>query len=636
MMPCLNKKQLLAAIFAGATAYLWMRTTTSPAPATSHPAAQNHCPDAGATATTAAADFGTASTTTTAATTAATTTTMTLADQPTCHQSIVPATTTTTHHVLILGGGFAGLAAARQLLLQSNSDKRIKWHITLLEGRDRLGGRVHTVSSSNNNTPIDLGGMYFHGMWPHHNHHHHHDGQEGKGMIDLDATGGTSAHPAQGKAVWWIQRQQHGRGDDHDKNDDFVWSHMTDLERQQGLALLEEWVAYAKKKSKSNSNNNNNDSNNYSYNTDTPTIIQWWNQTHAEFCQNLSVAQQSMLDFYLQMHFDLDWGIPFYQHTPTGLDTNWDWRDLVESGDDYIASHGMETLVDHIVSSFGDEVSIHLNQKVERIERYDICKDSAEKKKKWGCRVTTTSSMMESSTTDKEQDHCHWLADVCIVTLPIGVLKQTHAAGDRLFVPSLSKAKQLALERAGIGTLNTIVVQWKRPICALNTTAHYMIPFQQQEHHRQQIDTGTKNPLRYGFVCPGILRKQYMDRSITQFYISETNLPFDNETYWKEQACQVVRTVVPTITMQDVKQVDVSAWHMDPFSLGSYSAPTTWTRGNEDRRELAKPEHDVWFFAGEHTHDTGRYQSMDGAYETGIRAAKQAQDYMYFLLGQDV
>ena len=58
--------------------------------------------------------------------------------------------------VLILGGGIAGLAAAREL-------GRRRLNITLLEARDRLGGRVHTVRHAGWPGPIELGAEFIHG-----------------------------------------------------------------------------------------------------------------------------------------------------------------------------------------------------------------------------------------------------------------------------------------------------------------------------------------------------------------------------------------------------------------------------------------------------------------------------------------
>ena len=59
-----------------------------------------------------------------------------------------------TTDVLIIGGGVAGLAAARQLTAAN-------MRITLLEARDRLGGRIWTQQTPN--YPVELGAEFIHG-----------------------------------------------------------------------------------------------------------------------------------------------------------------------------------------------------------------------------------------------------------------------------------------------------------------------------------------------------------------------------------------------------------------------------------------------------------------------------------------
>jgi len=56
--------------------------------------------------------------------------------------------------ILIIGGGISGLAAADRLSRSMD--------VTLLEGRDRLGGRIHTDRSWD--YPIDLGAQVIHGF----------------------------------------------------------------------------------------------------------------------------------------------------------------------------------------------------------------------------------------------------------------------------------------------------------------------------------------------------------------------------------------------------------------------------------------------------------------------------------------
>src|ERR1700756_1126739 len=56
--------------------------------------------------------------------------------------------------VLIIGGGMAGLAAARMLLKHGLTT-------TVIEAKDRLGGRIHTLRDGQ--IPIELGAEFVHG-----------------------------------------------------------------------------------------------------------------------------------------------------------------------------------------------------------------------------------------------------------------------------------------------------------------------------------------------------------------------------------------------------------------------------------------------------------------------------------------
>ena len=58
--------------------------------------------------------------------------------------------------VIVIGGGLAGLAAAERLVSAGVT-------VTLLEGRDRLGGRVRTESAARGGPPIDLGAEWIGG-----------------------------------------------------------------------------------------------------------------------------------------------------------------------------------------------------------------------------------------------------------------------------------------------------------------------------------------------------------------------------------------------------------------------------------------------------------------------------------------
>lgn len=61
---------------------------------------------------------------------------------------------TTTGPVIVIGAGFAGLAAARALVAAERE-------VTVVEGRDRIGGRAHTVPFAGG--VADLGASWIHG-----------------------------------------------------------------------------------------------------------------------------------------------------------------------------------------------------------------------------------------------------------------------------------------------------------------------------------------------------------------------------------------------------------------------------------------------------------------------------------------
>ena len=62
---------------------------------------------------------------------------------------------TATEHIIVVGAGMAGLTAAKKL-------HDAGFNVTVLEARDRVGGRMWT-SHKWEDAPIDLGASWIHG-----------------------------------------------------------------------------------------------------------------------------------------------------------------------------------------------------------------------------------------------------------------------------------------------------------------------------------------------------------------------------------------------------------------------------------------------------------------------------------------
>jgi monoamine oxidase len=60
--------------------------------------------------------------------------------------------------ILVIGAGASGLAAAREL-------RRRGFSVTVVEARDRIGGRVFTHRAFD--APIELGASWIHGIYSH-------------------------------------------------------------------------------------------------------------------------------------------------------------------------------------------------------------------------------------------------------------------------------------------------------------------------------------------------------------------------------------------------------------------------------------------------------------------------------------
>jgi lysine-specific histone demethylase 1 len=211
-------------------------------------------------------------------------------------------------------------------------------------------------------------------------------------------------------------------------------------------------------------------------------------------------------------------------------------------------------------------------------------------------------------------------ADYVISTIPLGVLKQQNIQ----FEPALPDWKNGAIQRIGYGVLNKVVLVYKEAFW---------------DQSRDIFGT-LRNPANSRFSLDQTHYFSQRGRFFQWFNCSKTTgLPtllalmagdaaFQTETTSNEdliaEATKVLRTVFGPTVPSPVEAL-VTRWGQDKFSRGSYS----YTGPNfqpDDYEVMARPVGNL-FFAGEHTCGT-HPATVHGAYISGLRVASEVLETM--------
>ncbi|RDW78093.1 hypothetical protein BP5796_05945 [Coleophoma crateriformis] len=210
-------------------------------------------------------------------------------------------------------------------------------------------------------------------------------------------------------------------------------------------------------------------------------------------------------------------------------------------------------------------------------------------------------------------------ADYIVSTIPLGVLKQQ----DIQFEPKLPEWKTGPISRIGFGVLNKVVLVYKEPFWdtsrdILGTLRDPLNRFslKQAEYFQQ------RGRFFQWFNCsnttglPTLLALMAGDAA---FY---TETASDEELV--AEATKVLKSVFGPAVPHPVEAV-VTHWKRDKFARGSYA----YTGPNfqpHDYDDMAKPIGNL-FFAGEHTCGT-HPATVHGAYISGLRAASEVLEAM--------
>ena len=197
-----------------------------------------------------------------------------------------------------------------------------------------------------------------------------------------------------------------------------------------------------------------------------------------------------------------------------------------------------------------------------------------------------------------ETDSGNLSADAAVVTVPLGVLKQ----GTPAFDPPLGGGHALAIQRLGMGTLNKIHLHFPR--VAWPRTPHAFGRIDRSRLWAEWVNFVPINgqPALMGFNA-GHLAESLEQKSDAAIIASAMEAL--RETFGK--------------SFPSPLEAQVTRWHSDPWSRGSYSslAPGSTPR---DRRNLAAPVHGRLLLAGEAC-SVESPAMVHGAYRSGVAAA---------------
>ncbi|CAG8949588.1 hypothetical protein HYFRA_00007821 [Hymenoscyphus fraxineus] len=213
-------------------------------------------------------------------------------------------------------------------------------------------------------------------------------------------------------------------------------------------------------------------------------------------------------------------------------------------------------------------------------------------------------------------------ADYIVSSMPLGVLKQQKIA----FQPPLPDWKQGAVERIGYGVLNKVVLVYREAFwdqsrdifgTLRNPTDRFSLD---QTHYYTQ-----RGRLFQWFNCSNTTGLP------TLLALMAGDAAFQTEKESNEaiiaEATSVLKTVFPHVPPAKLSPLEavITRWGQDEFSRGSYS----YTGPNfqpDDYETMARPVGNL-FFAGEHTCGT-HPATVHGAYISGLRAASEVLESM--------
>ncbi|KAI3989115.1 hypothetical protein MKX01_033151 [Papaver californicum] len=247
----------------------------------------------------------------------------------------------------------------------------------------------------------------------------------------------------------------------------------------------------------------------------------------------------------------------------------------------------------NVVESLGDGIQIHLNHVVTEIS-YSSAETEEQRR-----------SVKVSTCTGNE-----FVAEAVLITVPLGCLK----AEAIKFSPALPEWKSSSIQRLGFGVLNKVVLEfpevfWDDSIDYFGATA---------EETRQRGQCFMFWNVKKTVGAPILIALVVGQAAIDGESVSSS--------YHVDHALSVLRKLFGEASVPDPVASVVTNWGNDPFSRGAYSYVAAGSSG-EDYDILGRPVENCLFFAGEATCKE-HPDTVGGAMMSGLREAVRIIDIL--------
>lgn len=420
--------------------------------------------------------------------------------------------------ILVVGGGIAGLAAAKML-------RDAGHEVTILEARDRVGGRIRSVSV------------------------------EGLGAIEM---GANWIHGKTGNPIWGMVPQLGLKTVSTETFDPLVWKErggFADRRRVKKLrAKVMKWI---------------DEIDGLPAETLPPGANVAMLMREKIEKAKLSAEDRQTVAALIHFTFEDGYATPAERLPLTLFD-----RDIDYDGGDQFVLNGYHRVTDALVN--GGDV-------------------------RHGCDVQTIEHF-SSGVEIRCRDGRRFVGERAIVTVPLGVLK----ARALRFEPDLPASKWAAVDEIGFGAYEKYYFDLSKP---LKLKEEYLLDSVAENFPRLLLSAeAVGKPHRLVGLASG-------DEAGRLREVSDAGVIAALE--------KRLREIVPDVSVTAFTRTD---WKNDPYTRGSFSAPAMGQK-TDSRARLRAPLGERVFFAGEACSDN-RFASVDGAYDSGLLAARMILSYL--------